>query len=148
MRVRRATQADAEVLAALSGQLGYPCSTEDVRGRLLSILGQDDHEVLVAEHEGAVLGWVHVFGTERIESGRFAEIGGVVVDAARRGRGTGAALMRAAESWASMRGYPAVRLRSNVARPGAHQFFERQGYASFKRQAVFAKALAPESETR
>jgi len=149
MTIRRATPADAEAVALLSEQLGYPCVTAAVRGRLASILGRDDHEVLIAEGEdGALCGWVHVFGTERIESERFAEIGGVVVDVARRRRGAGAELMQAAEDWAAARGYRALRVRSNVARIEARGFYEQQGYASFKRQEVFTKSLASGNEKR
>jgi GNAT superfamily N-acetyltransferase len=85
---------------------------------------------------------VHVFETLHVESARTAEVGGLVVEASRRDRGIGAALMDAAEAWARGRRLERVRVRSNVVRTAAHRFYVRQGYSVLKQQAVFSKHLA------
>lgn len=139
--VRAAEESDAERIAALSGQLGYPVAAEAVLKRLRAIQQRPDHAVFVAEMGGQVVGWVHVYGVATLESPPHAEIGGLVVDEAQRGRGVGRALMERAESWARSMGLETVRLRSNVVRAEAHAFYEHIGYAQVKTQKVFAKSL-------
>jgi GNAT superfamily N-acetyltransferase len=139
--LRRADAQDAGRVAALSGQLGYPAAEEAVRERLRAIGQRADHAVFVAEAEGQVVGWVHVYAITTVESCAHAEIGGLVVDEAHRGRGIGRALMERAEAWARDAGLAAMRLRSNVIRAEAHAFYARIGYAPVKTQKVFEKAL-------
>jgi GNAT superfamily N-acetyltransferase len=141
--IREARAADAEALAALSDQLGYPAAAGEVRERLAALALRGDGRVLVAEAKGRVIGWVHVFGAHLLETAPFAEIGGLVVGEGHRGGGVGGRLLAAAEEWAAGAGYAVVRVRSNVVRERAHRFYERLGYRSTKRQAVFAKAVRP-----
>jgi GNAT superfamily N-acetyltransferase len=142
MTLRDARSSDAAVVAALSIQLGYPMRPEEAEARLAALQATDDNAVLVAESEdGVVIGWIHVFGQLLLETGAFAEIAGLVVDEAWRGRGTGAALVEAAAEWAARRGYGTLRVRSNVVRERAHAFYERLGFARSKTQAVFVRPL-------
>jgi GNAT superfamily N-acetyltransferase len=141
MKIRRATHDHASALASLSAQLGYPSAKGAIRQRLLAIDRRNDQEVLVAEVDGTVVGWVHVFRAERIVADSFAEVGGLVVDGERRGRGVGSTLLRAAEAWAHERGLPLMRIRSNVVRDEAHEFYVKRGYTGSKQQAVFDKPL-------
>lgn len=80
----------------------------------------------------------------QLEDGAFAELAGLVVDESVRGSGVGAALLAAAEDWARAQGFASMRVRSNVIRERAHRFYEREGYARIKAQAVFRKPLAAE----
>jgi GNAT superfamily N-acetyltransferase len=146
--IRAAAAGDAEAIADLSGQLGYPATGEEVRARLDQIERRGDGQVFVATEGGAVAGWIHVFGTLVLESPASAEIGGLVVDGKSRGRGIGAALMSAAEAWAREAGHGTVRLRSNVIRERAHRFYERLGYARTKQQVVFARTIAGPGDRR
>jgi GNAT superfamily N-acetyltransferase len=93
------------------------------------------------EAAGPVVGWIHVFAAHRLESGPFAEIGGLVVGEEARGRGVGKRLLAAARSWAFERGIRELRVRSNVLRERAHRFYEREGFARSKEQAVFVQSL-------
>ncbi|MGD8328256.1 MAG: GNAT family N-acetyltransferase [Acidobacteriota bacterium] len=142
IRIRRAQSDDAESLAHLSGELGYPAAAAAVAQRLAVLLDRGDHAVLVAESaEGRVLGWAHAFVAHRLESPSFAEIGGLVVSEGVRGQGIGRCLVAAAERWARNRGLGAIRVRSNVVREEAHAFYRRLGYENLKEQAVFRKSL-------
>jgi ribosomal protein S18 acetylase RimI-like enzyme len=141
--IRPARLEDAEALAGLAAQLGYPMETAEMRARLQGVERRGDGLVLMVEEGGAVVGWVHVLGVHLIESPAHAEIGGLVVDEARRGRRLGEALVAAAEDWAAAHGYGLVRVRSNVVRERARRFYERLGYHVTKTQAVFAKELRP-----
>ncbi len=139
VNIRQATASDAAALAALSTQLGYPTQPGEAAERL-SALGPAS-AVLVAEEDGAILGWIHVCGVQFFQSPPFAEVGGLVVDEASRGRGVGKLLLEAGARWAAERGYRKLRVRSNVVREDAHRFYEREGFRRTKTQAVFDRGL-------
>lgn len=143
LSIRTARAEDAARLAQLSHQLGYPSDEEQLRLRLARILGATLHSAWVVEHthedESLVVGWMHAFIDLRLESDARAEIGGLVVDEAWRGRGVGGMLVEKATNWARQRGVDAVRVRSNVKREDAHRFYVERGYEETKRQAVFDK---------
>jgi GNAT superfamily N-acetyltransferase/heme-degrading monooxygenase HmoA len=139
--IRPATSADAAAIAALSGQLGYPSTEEEIRTRLEILEAGGSTSVLVAESDGRIDGWIAVRFDLSLETGAFAEIAGLVVDEAARGKGIGASLVEAAEEWAKERGHTRIRVRSNVVREAAHRFYERLGYLPKKKQQVFDKEI-------
>ena len=139
--VRAASESDIVALARLSGQLGYPATPASIQERLHIIHTRGDGQVLVAERDDAVVGWIHVFGAHTLESPAHAEIGGLVVDELHRCRDIGSQLLEAAERWSASAGYSTVRVRSNVVRERAHRFYQRAGYRLLKQQAVFAKTI-------
>lgn len=140
--VRPAARQDADRIAQLSTQLGYPSSREEVERRLDRIEGDQDYAVFVAvSGNGRVLGWVHVCVSHLVESDPEAELGGLVVDEAQRRGGTGRFLMQRAERWAREKGLRSVYLRSNILRKDAHAFYEELGYRVVKTQYAFRKIL-------
>jgi GNAT superfamily N-acetyltransferase len=140
--IRRAAPADAARLAALSEQLGYPASQEEIEARLAIILADPGHALLVAESpENGVAGWVHGFIRPLLVEGRHVEVGGLVVEESARGRGVGETLMEAIEDWARGRGCKYVYLRSNVIRQDAHRFYERIGYEILKTSLTMRKEI-------
>jgi GNAT superfamily N-acetyltransferase len=148
-KVRPARIDDADALAQLATQLGYPSSREQVERRLGALLGEPGHVVLLAEAEPAgarvpqIAGWIHAYVKGTIESDPAVELGGLVVDEAWRGRGVGRLLMGYAERWARRIGCAAVTARSNVMRESAHAFYRKLGYNVVKSQHVFRKSVAP-----
>jgi GNAT superfamily N-acetyltransferase len=140
-KIRFANQQDATPLAVLAGQLGYPSTNGQLAHRLAEILSRPDQAVFVAEVAGQIGGWVHVFACPTVESDIYAEIGGLVVEQEQRGQGVGKALMGRAEDWARERGIHEMRLRSNIIRKEAHQFYEGIGYENIKAQFTFRKTL-------
>jgi len=114
--VRTATPADAAAIVALidlnvpSGEL-LPRSPEFVEL-------QADH-FLVAEHDGRVVGCVHL--DEYAPS--LAEVRSLAVAPAAQGRGVGIELLAALERLARVRGYATVFAVSNSG-----EFFRRRGY--------------------
>lgn len=140
--IRPATHDDAEALARLAGELGYPTDAEKIRmriGMLRSI--PTGNALLVAERDGAIAGWIHVAITVALETGAFAEIRGLVVTEAWRSRGVGAELVAAGEEWARGRAMSRIRLRTNVKRERAHRFYERCGYEHTKTSRLYEKSL-------
>ena len=142
IEIRSAKRADEEAVAILAGQLGYPSSVHEIRERLVEILEDGDQAVFVAESaDKEVIGWVHVFKTQRLIVEPFVEIGGLIVGEGLRGSGVGKALLEAAEAWVQGSEFTSIRVRSNVIREGAHSFYERLGYCCVKQQNVFYKII-------
>ncbi len=141
MKIRSAREDDIEEIAVLSGELGYPASTEDVARRWPKIATAPDQAVFVAEDAGAVIGWIHVFVAYRLESGPFTEIGGLVVGETHRGRGIGRLLCGEAGRWTRDCGCGALRVRTRVEREDTHRFYERVGFRRAKSQHVFIQML-------
>jgi GNAT superfamily N-acetyltransferase len=139
--VRRATVEDAEAIAGLSGELGYPATVEQSQARLRAILGADDHVVLVACDDGDVVAWVHAFVALRVEYEPFIEISGFVVAEPLRGRGVGKRLLAAVEAWVLERGITQLRVRSRSDRAAARAFYAGLGFVRTKEQNVFDKQV-------
>jgi GNAT superfamily N-acetyltransferase len=136
---RAAVPADCAAIAALAGQLGYRVGREDVERRLATLPAGD--EVLVAESDGRVVGWVHCALGRSLLIEPHVLIQGIVVDEAWRGRGIGRRLMAEAELFARRRGVGLVRLRSASHRAEAHRFYDALGYRRSKTQQVFVRDL-------
>lgn len=142
IRVRRAIASDISQLAQLAGQLGYPSSEEEIRGRLARIEEVPEHALFVAESaDGKLAGFLNVYVMRTIDSDARTEIAALVVDDAHRSHGVGKVLIEQAEAWARENGCRAIGLRSNVIRERAHRFYERLGYEHYKTQKAFRKAL-------
>jgi len=142
IRIREAVKADAPRLAALAGQLGYPCDEASVRERMGRYLGASDRVILVADSEGVAVAWTSMEVVDHFYTESCVELSGFVVDEAARGLGVGAALMTAAEAWARGSGKRLLRLRTNVIRAGARSFYERLGFENAKVQIVYSKRLS------
>jgi GNAT superfamily N-acetyltransferase len=135
--LREAITADAEDIARLSNQLGYPIPADATLLNLKTISENKNELVSVAVHEEKIVGWIHVFQTLRLESGPFCEIGGLVVDDQYRRMGIGKMLVEHIKPWCINKGTPALRVRSNVKRKEAHEFYFQLGFGENKQQKVF-----------
>ncbi len=140
--IRPADGGDLRALCKLTGELGYSSTLEAVETRFEKLMEAPGNAVFVAVAETRIIvGWVHVFGTHRIESDTFAELGGLIVSDEHRRRGIGRALLDAARRWAESNGYVKLRVRSRADRDKAHRFFERSGLAHTKTQKIFDATL-------
>ncbi len=142
LKIRRAKSGDAAQIAVLTGQLGYPATTAQIRKRLRGIQPVSQNAVFVAEAANyGVIGWLHVSKEPLLESEIRAEVNGLVVAEGQRSLGAGARLLAAAENWARKHGCSSMSVRSNVIRDRAHKFYERNGYEHYKTQKSFRKPL-------
>jgi ribosomal protein S18 acetylase RimI-like enzyme len=140
--LRRATEDDADAVAALSRELGYPSDSGAMRSRIAALLQSSADVLFVADDaSGASVGWLHAHTAQLIESGFRAEILGLVVSPTARRAGIGRALMAEAERWAESRGAEVVVVRSNVSREESHAFYPALGYENTKTQRVYRKRL-------
>lgn len=126
--LRAATSADAEAIAAMFTDEGYPAGPSDIAERLTRFMPPDG-AVIVAEHEGALLGFIAVHALPRFEHGdSIVRILALVVDAGARERGVGRALIGEAERLGAERGAAFVELTAGHHRPDARHLYESLGY--------------------
>jgi GNAT superfamily N-acetyltransferase len=141
-QIRQFKISDAERIAELSGQLGYPVPLEQITQRLHHMDGDPKHTVIVAcLPDGRVAAWMDLGIVFHLQSGEYCEIGGLVVAHSARSQGIGAQLVAYAERWANARGMKKVLVRSNAKRADAHRFYLRENYEMVKTSAVFEKKL-------
>jgi len=127
---RRATAADAPAIAALFTDEGYPAGPSDIRVRLTRF-DSSTARVVVAEHEGAILGFIAVHALPRFEHDDWIlRILALVVDAGARERGVGRALMAEAERIGVEVGATFVEVTAGHHRPEARHLYESLGYDS------------------
>jgi GNAT superfamily N-acetyltransferase len=143
--IRRAELSDADSIANLAGQLGYPTDPDEMVVRLTRMLDDSQRTILVAEVDGTVVGWTTVKVEAELTQAPYALISGLVVDAQHRGDGVGRELLQSAEEWAAEQGLRRLRLRANEIREDAHRFYLRNGFEMKKKQCQFEKELGRES---
>ncbi|HEU4556749.1 MAG TPA: GNAT family N-acetyltransferase [Longimicrobium sp.] len=128
--IRSARVDDAAALASLATHLGYPADEAAMRPRIERIAALDDYETYVAERGGVVIGFIGVtWKWSYTDDTPRAQILALVVDPAERGRGTGAALVAAAEEWGRQHGAGGIFVTTALHRERTHLFYERLGYA-------------------
>jgi GNAT superfamily N-acetyltransferase len=127
--IRDAREDDAAALAALATAMDHPTEEAAMRRRMARVAGNGDYRTLVAERGGRVVGFAALaWGWTIIDDEPQPRVTALSVMPDERGRGTGAALMAAAEAWARERGAVTLRLTTAVRRERAHRFYERLGY--------------------
>jgi GNAT superfamily N-acetyltransferase len=128
LTIRPATAEDAEVIASLFTDEGYPAGPSDILTRLQRF-ATEDSQVLVAEHEGSVLGFIAVHALPRFEhDDRILRIVALVVDAGARERGVGRALIGEAERIGAALGAAFAEITAGHHRPEARRLYEAVGY--------------------
>jgi predicted N-acetyltransferase YhbS len=128
IHVRAAAPDDAERIAALLTDEGYPVGPSDIVARL-ERFGSEDSAVLVADHGGEVLGFVAYHALPRFEhDDSIVRVLALVVDAGVRERGVGHRLMSEVERAAVELGAAFVEVTAGRHRPEAHQLYEALGY--------------------
>jgi ribosomal protein S18 acetylase RimI-like enzyme len=143
--IRRATATDAGVLGRLAALLVQEHHDFDERRFLAATartpelyssflttqLTDPDVVVLVAEHDGHVIGYAYgaIEGYDYMSlRGPAAVLHDLLVDPAYRGRGVGRALLNAAVEALTARQAPRVVLSTAERNAGAQRFFERMGF--------------------
>ena len=128
--IRDAVMGDAQQMARLITELGYPTSVEAMSDRLSGILADRNYATLVAETNGGVIGVAGASLDRYYEKdGIYSRLLVLAVAAPAQGRGTGRQLVEAIERWAAGNGAREMFVNSGLHRAEAHRFYERCGYA-------------------
>jgi GNAT superfamily N-acetyltransferase len=128
INLRRATRDDAERIAALFTDEGYPAGPSDIVDRLARF-DSEHSRVIVADNDGEVLGFVAIHALPRFEhSDRIIRVMALVVDAGERGRGIGRLLMEEAERIGRELEAAFAEITAGHHRPDAQRLYEELGY--------------------
>jgi GNAT superfamily N-acetyltransferase len=126
--LRPATDEDADRIAALLTDEGYPTGPSDIVDRL-GRFASPHSQVIVAEYEGETLGFIALHALPRFEhSDRVIRIMALVVDAGVRDRGVGHLLMSEAERIGRELDAAFVEVTAGHHRPDARHLYETLGY--------------------
>jgi GNAT superfamily N-acetyltransferase len=89
-----------------------------------------NHELIVAERKGEVIGTLHLMFLPSIsfQGGWRAQIEAVRVDNSQRGQGLGSEMIKWTIERARMRGAHVVQLTTHMSREAAHRFYKRLGF--------------------
>jgi GNAT superfamily N-acetyltransferase len=138
--IRDARPGDAQAIAALLGELGYPSKAAAITRRLERIASDSSSRLFVAEVDGEVAGLAGLHVLPLIEHD---EVGcmltAIVVGEAFRRLGIGGELVAAVEREARSRGCSRLVLGSADRRADAHAFYETLGFQTTGRR--FVKSL-------
>ena len=125
---RPATADDADRIAAMFTEEGYPAGPSDIIARL-ERFGSPYSQVVVADVGGDVLGFIAFHALPRFEhDDRIVRIVALVVDPGARERGVGHALMTEAERAAREVGSAFMEVTAGHHRPEARHLYESLGY--------------------
>ena len=126
--IRPAQATDAEAIATLFTDEGYPTGPSDIVERMTRFASEHSR-VVIAEHEGVVLGFIALHALPRFEhDDRILRVLALVVDAGARERGVGHRLMTEAERIAGELGAAFIEVTSGHHRPEARKLYESMGY--------------------
>jgi len=92
--------------------------------------GDANHELIVAELNGEVIGTLHLMFLPSLsfQGGLRAQVESVRVDKPYQSKGVGSAMMRWTIERAQARGAHVVQLTTHNSRADAHRFYERLGF--------------------
>ena len=126
--LRAAGPDDADEIAQLFTDEGYPAGPSDIVTRL-ERFASPHSRVIIAEHDGAILGFIAVHALPRFEhDDRILRILALVVDPGARERGVGRTLMAEAERIGTELGAAFVEITAGHHRPEARHLYEQLGY--------------------
>lgn len=126
--LRPATSADAPRIAALFTEEGYPAGASAIESRLAAF-DSPDSSVIVADHDGEILGFIALHVVARFEhDDSFVRIVALVVDSAVRDRGIGRVLMAEAERIGHDRSAAFIEITAGHHRPAARHLYDSLGY--------------------
>lgn len=128
--LRSASAMDADDVAGLLSELGYPCDARDAAQRIATIIDNDRQALVVARCDGAVCGLIALdFMYYLPLDTTTCRITALVVSARAQGRGLGRQLLREAERRARAGGAARLEITSGSQRTDAHRFYRDNGYS-------------------
>ena len=140
MTIRKANVKDADYIVALSKEMGYNPDKSELIEKVKRIR-KDEGNIIYVACNTSLVGWIHVSLVDPIESSKFAEIRGFVVNRKYRNQGIGTRLILEAENWAKKKGCKKLRVRTNIIREETREYYLNKNFKSKKFQEVFDKII-------
>lgn len=134
---RRFKEEDLYGLITLMLELGYDTKEEEFLKTTREIIKRNG-VIFVAEEGDKIIGSSCAIIDVRLAEGISGEIVSLVVSEDYRGFGVGGQLVLISEEWVYKR-VDKIRIRANVIRDDAHNFYSHLGYKQKKEQKVFIK---------
>jgi len=149
IKIHKANLNNIPGLISLIQLMGYDADPASMQRRLVPILENPDHQLLVAiadtdQAQSQVVGFCHGYVRYLIEVDQAVELGGLAVAEDWQGQGVARQLVEAMEQWVKKIGQNRIVLASNIIRTSAHGFYEHLGYKKQKQQFLFEKKLENE----
>ena len=130
MDLRSAMPADADDVARLLTEMGYPCDIDEALDRIGAIIDNDRQALIVARRDGAVCGLIALDFMYYLPLGTTTcRVTALVVTPTAQGLGIGRALLKEAERRARSSGAARIELTSGSQRTEAHAFYRACGYS-------------------
>lgn len=128
--LRGAVPADADDVARLLTQLGYPCDAADAAERIATVLHNDRQALILARSRGVVCGLLALdFMYYLPLDTTTCRVTALVVSTDARGQGLGRLLLRDAEHRARLGGAARLEVTSAGHRTEAHAFYRACGFS-------------------
>jgi ribosomal protein S18 acetylase RimI-like enzyme len=129
LTVRNATLADADRIAGLMTELGYPTTSAQMTARLTAILADSDYRTFIACDGSTIAGAIGMRTGPLYEFDEpYGQIMVLVIADGHRRRGVGRLLLDAAEAFFAERRIRFAVVTSANRRADAHAFYEKSGY--------------------
>ena len=128
--LRNAMEADAEHVASLLAELGYPSNEADIRDRLRHWLHSQTSCFLLAQSASKVIGLISAELVPYFPNGStICRVTALVVSMNHRGRRVGERLVAGAADFARKHHCSGIEITSAEHRRDAHRFYERVGFS-------------------
>ena len=130
VQIRTAIVDDAEPIAGLLTELGYPTAPHAMRQRLEAIAHDSTYSTFVAVSNDTVVGVAGTrLGHYYEKDGTYCQLLVLSIDPAAQRQGIGRRLLESVEAWSIRHGAGDIVVTSGLQRAPAHAFYERCGYA-------------------
>ena len=134
--IRQALENDADSIAGLLEELGYPGEISFARDHIRRSRGPHSHsDIQVVECNKAIVGFIAWYRMDVLPYPyAWLRITALCVTASHRHKGLGHALEASAQRAAVRQGCEFIELTSDILRTTAHRFYERLGYVEKRRR--------------
>ena len=137
MNIRSASYKEITQILKLLSELGYPSDKTTIAESLTKYKRSDDYEVLIAEHEGKVVGCISLHVMKLFHAaGNAGRITALVISSESRGKGIGKALVNAADEYFKSMDCVKTEVTSGDHRKEAHKFYQSAGFFIDERRFI------------
>ena len=139
-KIRNVREGDISGILDIALELGYPASEKTVRDLVDLVLGNTDHQIIIAEMDSKLLGYIHLHTVDSQDTHKI-EVSGILIPDSHRKKGLGSRFLREAEKWSRGRNFNTISIRTNLIRSEAIPFFKHHGFQQDTIQDAYVKYL-------